>query len=88
MKQIDPFPVCLFCVRDIYGVDVSRIHSTDVIYNERPLATGISALNTIACDEWAKLGDLRGPFVEGEFRTIGFYYLTNNLYIRRKVFYN
>lgn len=24
MGQIDLFPDCLFCVRDIYGVDVSR----------------------------------------------------------------
>lgn len=33
-------------------------YSADVIYNAWPFATGISTLNIIACDEWAKLRDL------------------------------
>lgn len=43
-----------------------------MIYNARPFVTGISALNTIACDEWAKLRDLRELFFEVEFCIIGF----------------
>lgn len=62
LEQIDLFLDCLFCVCDIYGVDVSRdilCHFVAVIYNARPFVTDIFVLNTVACDEWAKLGDLR-----------------------------
>lgn len=64
MRLISIFPDCLFYpFIYIYGVDAyssfvdarfdDTCHSVKVIYNTSLPATGISALNTVACDEWS-----------------------------------